>query len=509
MSISIVGTPQGTYVNPGVSVITINSSTGVTTGDVIFCFVGTESSPAVTVTTPSGWTLIAGPITPTTGINSYLFQRISDGTDGANYTFNFSGATGIVEASQITYRGVNNTTPINGSVTTASQTSGTSFVLPAVTPTGLADLLVAFVEDYSGFSTGVISGMTQESTVGGINYIFDQQLASSGSTGTRTATGLTSGVSTGFLFAVVPAIVLVSPIVTGNSSTVVILFISGTSWTVPTNCSNTSNSFSVILYGAGGDGGSAYGTSHSGAGGGGGGCSEYWNGPPPVPLSTLNFQIGVGGGSFANTGATWWSNTKYSALGGTSAAYWSIGNGAPYFSTYFYNKYGVNAPNGWFMTGGNGGNPRIIFGPAAGLGGGGCGGTQGYGGGIGANSSGVSGGLGGNGDGGWDGAGGPGGVSANSPGGDGGGASNSFVLIEGTGNGVWPLYGAGGGGGGGGGGSTNGGNGGNGGPYGGGGGGGGTGSISPGVGGHGANGLIYISYIPIITTIIPIITWLD
>src|ERR1039457_1334938 len=204
-TISIVGTPHGNYSVAGASAVTVNSSTGVTSGDVIFAYVGTQSSTKITVTTPTGWRLIAGPINPGTGINSYLFQRISDGTDGANYTFNFSGAISAVSyAHQITYRGVNNTTPVDGSVTTASQTSGTSLVLPAVSPVGPSDLLVAFVEDYGGTGTGAISGMTQESAFVGESLILDQQLASSGSTGTQTVTNLNSSVSAGFLFAVMP-----------------------------------------------------------------------------------------------------------------------------------------------------------------------------------------------------------------------------------------------------------------------------------------------------------------
>src|ERR1039458_4669940 len=38
--ISIVGTPRGATTGSGVSSITVNSSTGVARGDVIFCFVG-------------------------------------------------------------------------------------------------------------------------------------------------------------------------------------------------------------------------------------------------------------------------------------------------------------------------------------------------------------------------------------------------------------------------------------------------------------------------------------
>jgi hypothetical protein len=207
-------------VGAGATSITINSSTGVTSGDVIFAYVGTQSSPAVTVTTPAGWTLIAGPLSPASYINSYLFQRISDGTDGASYTFSFSGNTSAASfATQITYRNVNNTTPVDGSITTASQTSGTSLVLPAVSPAGSAALLVAFVADYGGIGTPVVTGMTVERSFISENAIFDQQLASSGTTGTRTCTGIGSSLSTGFLFAVTPSGGVIQPInLSGNNS---------------------------------------------------------------------------------------------------------------------------------------------------------------------------------------------------------------------------------------------------------------------------------------------------
>jgi hypothetical protein len=234
----------GTSVGAGATSITINSSTGVAFGDVIFAYVGTQSASAIDVTTPTGWTLISGPLTQRWdqpgAIQSYLFQRISDGTDGASYTFNFSGAVTIVGyASQITYRGVNNTTPVDGSITTATQTTGTSIALPAVSPVGPSDLLVAFVADYGGFSataaatqfpsrgyggtgdeadyggrstTAAATGMTNEMQPINQNAILDQQLTSAGSTGARTATGLASSVSAGFLFAVRPSRGVIKPV---------------------------------------------------------------------------------------------------------------------------------------------------------------------------------------------------------------------------------------------------------------------------------------------------------
>jgi len=204
----------GASASSGATSITVNSSAGVQRGDVIFCYVGTHDNAAnITVTTPTGWTLIAGPLNPTTGIESYLFQHISDGTDGASYTFNFSGGPYYGSyASQITYHGVNNATPVDGNVTTASPTSvTTSIVLPAVSPVGSSDLLVAFVADYEFLGTPAITGMTEEGFFNSIDAIFDQQLTSSGSTGTRTVTGGSSSFWAGFLFAVTPSRGVIQP----------------------------------------------------------------------------------------------------------------------------------------------------------------------------------------------------------------------------------------------------------------------------------------------------------
>jgi len=205
----------GASASSGATSITVNSSAGVQRGDVIFCYVGTHDNAAnITVTTPTGWTLIAGPLNPTTGIESYLFQHISDGTDGASYTFNFSGGPYYGSyASQITYHGVNNATPVDGNVTTASPTSvTTSIVLPAVSPVGSSDLLVAFVADYEFLGTPAITGMTEEGFFNSIDAIFDQQLTSSGSTGTRTVTGGSSSFWAGFLFAVTPSGGVIQPL---------------------------------------------------------------------------------------------------------------------------------------------------------------------------------------------------------------------------------------------------------------------------------------------------------
>jgi len=202
--ITIVGAPQGNAsCSPPISSLATNSSSGVRTGDVIFAEASVGQS--TTVSTPSGWTLIKGPITVFTNQYSYLFQRISDGTDGASYTFNFAGSmtSGCAYVDQITYRGVNISAPVDGSITNAVATSS-PIVLPAVSPAGARDTLVAFVNNYS-FVASTVSGMTSELLgPANVSVIYDQMLSASGSTGTRSGTASTMATADGFMFAVAP-----------------------------------------------------------------------------------------------------------------------------------------------------------------------------------------------------------------------------------------------------------------------------------------------------------------
>jgi hypothetical protein len=204
----IVGSPQQTVAGSGTTAMVVKSSSGVQSGDNIFVYVGTQeggSNPATTVNTPAGFTLIGGPLaTGSNGIVSRLYQRNSNGTDGSTYTFSFvAPVTWVTFGQQITYRGAS-ATPIDGSVTTQNQTSGTSIILPAVSPSGTADLLVAMGQDYGGWSSPSASGMTFRHNANNQAIIFDQLLSASGSTGTRTLTGMSSSVETGFMFALTP-----------------------------------------------------------------------------------------------------------------------------------------------------------------------------------------------------------------------------------------------------------------------------------------------------------------
>lgn len=295
---------------------------------------------------------------------------------------------------------------------------------------------------------------------------------------------------------------------------------SGTSFTVPSDWSNTSNSIEVIGGGGGGSGGNA---GNTGSGSGGGGAYSKISNLSLTPGASITYAIGVGGtagtvsGNGGAGGDTWFNGNSFAvssvaaqgAGGGVQGGTGGAGGAAG--SSIGITKYsggaggftgsgrssgsgggGAAGPNG---TGGAGGST-----PAGGTGGGAGGGGNGggsagsqatvgsIGGAGGNNSSGSGGGAGGTvniGSNGLSGGGGGGGFSGGTAGAFGGNGGNG---IE------WDAtHGSGGGGGGAGGNTTN--IGGTGGLYGGGGGGGASGS-GQGIGGSGKQGIIVITYTP-------------
>ena len=302
-----------------------------------------------------------------------------------------------------------------------------------------------------------------------------------------------------------------------------IYIISGTSWTVPNDWSNTNT---IETIGGGGGGGTPNASSFSGSGGGGGGYSKISN------LSGLSgslmVQVGAGGTDDASGGDTWFNGPTLGAssvgakgggagdVNGHGGAGGAAANGVAPGGTKFSGGSGGSVPlQPWTGGGGGGaagpngdGAPGGAGSAIADGGGGGGGNSGGLAGGSpsGGSNNGGAGGSGGSGTGGGTGdtGSGPGDGTAGT-GGGGGGAR--FQTSDNGGNGAGgsefdASHGSGGGGGGGGG--SNGtiaGNGGVGANYGGGGAGGGypQSGTAWGIGGTGGNGIIVITYAPAIS----------
>jgi hypothetical protein len=289
----------------------------------------------------------------------------------------------------------------------------------------------------------------------------------------------------------------------------VIFLTSGTSWIVPADWNSTNNTVEVV----GGGGGAALAISNVqyGAGGGGGAYSKISN-LALTPGGNVTYQVGAGGGlgaSGVNGGAgsdSWFNGAtfgassvgakgggggqfggtpSYTSLGGPGGAAasgigtvtFSGGSGAPVGTPSSNDAAGGAAagPNG---NGGNGGLGAVNSTTQGGGGGGGA-----DGGGNGNGYSGSSGGAGGS------------GANGGGNGGSGGNANGASSPTNGGNGTEWTATTGGTAGSGGGGGSGEGGTvaGGNGGLYGGGG-----GSPYGGTGGAGAQGIVVITYTPIV-----------
>lgn len=195
--------------------IASNSGSAVTTTSVsvntparapgnLLLFAVSASSGAgdnVSITTPTGWTLLSGNTTSSTAYQpgTYIFYRIADGAEAASYSATASTTCNLVGAI-VTLAGVNAATLTAGTTSTGSGT--TSIVADAVTAT--ANGILLYFGAQANNNQGVVtftppSGMTEAVDVSADGTASDlsmevayQEGLSAGSTGTKTATSSSS-----------------------------------------------------------------------------------------------------------------------------------------------------------------------------------------------------------------------------------------------------------------------------------------------------------------------------
>ena len=168
------------------------------------------SSNGSAVSAVSGWvevyreTVISNP-------KGGLWYKVADGTEGGT-TQNITTATATATSAQIhRYTGVDTTTPTDGTATNVSSaTTGTSIVLPSITTTSANTMLV--------YASSVNSSTTQVSSTTGTERsdygasgggkgggLYDEAVAASGATGTRTITIAAARSYWGAMLALKPA----------------------------------------------------------------------------------------------------------------------------------------------------------------------------------------------------------------------------------------------------------------------------------------------------------------
>ena len=194
MAISFVSA-ETTIQNSGTT-ITVNKPAGVVSGDLMIAQFYVEGSSIPTITPPAGWTSKA----TATGTNtrSQVFTKVAGASEPAGYAFTSSPSLVAGSGAICAYRAT-------GTIVEAAD----AFVADATAPIDAPSVTTTRpnAKLFCGFTTVAIgsgvSGMTSRVALdNGSRDIaaFDQDIASSGATGTRTYTG--SGVGWGYSLAI-------------------------------------------------------------------------------------------------------------------------------------------------------------------------------------------------------------------------------------------------------------------------------------------------------------------
>jgi hypothetical protein len=177
--------------------LTLSKPSGVEPADLLLAEVSVEGGTGVTITAPSGWTLVRRDDNGT-NLAQAIYRHVVAAGDPTSWDWTFGShfASGGIVA----YSGVNTTTPIDTSSESENGTSNSTVVAPAITTSAANELLVVFygMEHNKNFSTP--TNMTErydafnaQSGASTGSAADDETRASAGSTGTRTSTATGAG----------------------------------------------------------------------------------------------------------------------------------------------------------------------------------------------------------------------------------------------------------------------------------------------------------------------------
>ena len=182
---------------------TVARPSGVVAGDLLLATMEVDADP-VTVTPPSGWTLLLdtpAAIGTADPWHAQIWYRIATASEPASYTWTVSGSP-WVDIGLAAYGGVSATSPFDGfsgryaGVTTAPSTG-------SLTTTSPNDLVVALFIDFSSSTWTAGAGTTKRYDFDG-NTSEDVTQASPGSTGVESATSSVAGPTTAQIVALRP-----------------------------------------------------------------------------------------------------------------------------------------------------------------------------------------------------------------------------------------------------------------------------------------------------------------
>jgi hypothetical protein len=183
--------------------------TGTVSTDIILVGFQYDGGTGITITPPSGWTLIARQDNSTVsgGACYWALGNVS------SLTFTITGTTAI--GNTISYSGVNNNTPMDATGTSQANAASTTLTAPSITTVTNSAWVVNFwsqeaiaptFSSYTGTNTRDSGHITPTSSDPNAYFFGDFIQVSHGSTGTKTVTSSVSGTSQGITIALRPAV---------------------------------------------------------------------------------------------------------------------------------------------------------------------------------------------------------------------------------------------------------------------------------------------------------------
>ncbi|MDN4643039.1 PKD domain-containing protein [Arthrobacter sp. PsM3] len=178
--------------------VTLPKPSGTAAGDVLVASFTADQNPT-TSAVPAGWTAIVNNLSISTGARVFAYYKVVGSADPASYSWTLSTAVkwgGGVTA----YRGVNNTTPLDSGVATATNTTytATSITAPSITTASNNAMLIGGVGfDSSSPAATPPSGWIErwEAPDAQIAEQADRLQATAGASGTATWTFTAKAVS--------------------------------------------------------------------------------------------------------------------------------------------------------------------------------------------------------------------------------------------------------------------------------------------------------------------------
>jgi len=158
MTIAFVASNTGSATSG--TTIVVTKPTGTVSGHVMLAQVAAYAG--VTITPPSGWTLVQGGGT-SGGLEYGVYVRVAGGSEPASYTWTFNTSVSNAVAAIATYSGVNNATPVD--VSGVATATGTTLTAPSVTTAWPNTVVVSLFGVSGGYAPTIPAGTTSRAAI--------------------------------------------------------------------------------------------------------------------------------------------------------------------------------------------------------------------------------------------------------------------------------------------------------------------------------------------------------